>query len=229
MTYGLVVNNSSNVTIINDTYKNMKLVKKETYNVNAGTVIVINQSPYRNPICAITSNAGSCVIAHDNRSGVSYWYIISTASGSFTAYIFDDIQSGSNYGMQVYSNTSELLFDSSNKYLRVVGNLPVPFDTTYPGTFPTVNQSYSVNTVAIAVGAPRRYYYGGSGGLDYMRFDSIYTSNNSVSIGFAGNIYVGGANPSSPIGSNQWFFLKNGLMGQGGSSALALIIDVTNY
>ena len=232
MAFGGQIINSSGVTILNDTYKNMRLVKQETHSVSAGSVVIMTLTSYSVPIVAISSNASSNLVAqYIDAGGVLNFYIRSATAGSFTAYIFDNAQStivSDTYGMQVFNENGQLLFNSGDRYLRVAGVLPIPYNTRFPGYYPTISQSYPVANAAVAGGYLRVRHQGNPNVT--MTYDVINTSGGSVQVSLTGSIYVPASNTPVVVGTDRWFYINAGYA-QGGTNvtAIALIVDVSGY
>lgn len=232
MTFGAVISNTSGVTIINNSYKNMRLVKQETHSVSAGSTVAITVSNFSVPIIALSSNASSAVLGRYLSGGVLTFYVKSATAGSFTAYIFDDTPSAvisDTYGMQVFGSGGQLLFNGGDKYLRVLGVLPVPYNTRFPGSYPDATASYPVANAAVVLGFLRNKTRGSYTNPTNLTYDVINTSGGSVRISMTGDMSIAGASFPAP-GSDRWLYYYSGTP-QGGpnSVAISLVADVSGY
>lgn len=54
-------------------------------------------------------------------NGITYAYVYTTYTGPFSVYIFSQTKTKSErYGLEIFNKNSEVVFDSSNKYMRIL-------------------------------------------------------------------------------------------------------------
>lgn len=217
MAHGLKIINDAGTVQVDELYKNMALFAKEVSTTN----VVISagrskrtftyDSTLVNPIFAVRC-ADWAVARATFASGT--WTVdvfVEDPSGTaFTLYVFGEpISSGSTIGFQVFNASSQLVFDSNLKYLRVIDFWNKPFQS---GGTPFETRSYAPGlTLAAAVvglnlaqDASIRYHVG----VKYSGNDMVV---DKVGYGVSCSTFGG---PSCPI--------------YRGSTDI-MIIDCTNY
>jgi hypothetical protein len=172
-----------------------------------------------NPLLFISATNGVGVI-EAGLSGSTYTWVI-RASGSSTGnvYVFDDpVTATSSYGIKVLDSSGNQVFNSDNKYIRVVDVFSCSFSgngfNTTSNT-PTVSRSYSSSNYAVCIATPRAGFDGTN--TSVIRTDAITTTSTSISI--SNTITKSFAGPWST---------HTGLLITSGS-VLAMTIDVTGY
>ncbi len=141
MTAGLQVFNNDNILQIDGEYKNRCFIMKQNVVCNAATSngsfnnyasAPRDYSGVVNPVVALRSSS-PCLV---HWISSTQYVIISNVNGAVCdVYFFGDTPTPSaNYGLQVRNAKGELVFDSLQKYMRVIGYEVLP-DTTHIGTF----------------------------------------------------------------------------------------------
>jgi len=219
MTYGLTVYNTTNNLVVDNTYKNMGLRSKTAFSLGSGGEQTITLSGANNPLLFISSSDQVGVI-EAGLSGSTYtWVIRAAASSSGNVYVFDDpVTATSTYGLKVLDSSGNQVFNSDNKYIRVIDVFSCSFSgngfNTTANT-PTITRSYSSGNYAVCMATPRAGFDGFN--TSAIRTDSITTTSTSISIqntitkSFAG-----------PWSSHTGLLITSG-------SVLAMTIDVTGY
>ena len=222
MSYGFAAYNSSGYLLIDNTYQNLSLQVKQTFSLSSGATTTVTYSNGVSPLLFINSS-GYTGILQFGVSGTTYTWIIhcaSTSTGSF--YIFDQplANATTGYGMIVRNAAGSQVFNSTNKYLRVVDLLSVSFsisgDVGVSG--PTVNATYPSATYAVCVAQPRANVILSSGG-NTLTVDGIQTTSTGVSIACNNSV-------TYPYGTVLPYTV--GLF-QGSGSVPAMVCNVSGY
>ncbi len=190
MAFGATVYNDTGNIVIDPDFRNLVLRSKTSL-----TFVTTNQS-YGNvsgPVDRKTvslANAVSPVIAFKSSVGVGLtnlsisgstytWTISANADHTCEVYVFDFAPTPtSTFGMQVFDGSSNQIFNSDAKYMKVVDF----FTTTYArvsGGWPAVIRNYSAGDYAVAVGFPRTIRIVG-GSIDT---DRLIATSTKVSVG----------------------------------------------
>lgn len=201
MSFGLVAKNNQNQVTVDADYRNLVLREKITQSFSpspssgGGFTINVDRKQFTitnaiNPVCFIVSsiNAGFTNIAI---SGTSYtWTISSNSSGTATAYIFDvPISASLTYGINVFDGSSNLVFSSDYKYMRVIDTFDLP------NSGGNVTRSYTNSGVyAVGIGIPRTIIP--IAPFNIVFTDGVVCNTNSISINYQtcqdnGNIVTG--------------------------------------
>lgn len=164
MAAGFQITNLAGTTLIDETYKNFRLVSTGSFSVGAG----IGQSAIDyngvNPIIAFRPQKGNFVgqTAQDyNNFGGQYYtaqtWTDSAAPSSIQYYIFDSVPDnvGTPGAVQVRDAQGRLTFDSNLKYLRLID-----FKTQAPRSAPVV----AGRLEAVVIATPCLQQQGGPGG-----------------------------------------------------------------
>lgn len=129
MPLGLEVYNDDGVFQIDNKYKNLVLVKKTTFTLQPAAT---NTIQYLNAAYRFTAAASANVIAIScpknqkvnifKAGGLSYYFSTISAATTVTVYEFSKISNtpAGNYGLVVYNDAGELIFDALQKPMRVV-------------------------------------------------------------------------------------------------------------
>ena len=223
MAYGMTVYNTANNLVIDNFYKNMGLRQKTAFSLGGGNEQTITFSGATNPLLFISANGSGAGVIEAGLSGSTYtWVIRGAGSTSGNVYVFDEpVTSTSTYGIRVMNSSGVQVFNSDNKYIRVVDVYNCSFsgggfNTT--SNVPTVSRSYSSATYAVCIATPRAGFDGTN--TSVIRTDAITTSATSISI--SNTITKSFAGPWST---------HTGLVTLVGSSGSvnAMTIDVTGY
>lgn len=141
MAFGLEVRNTTDNLVVDMTYRNLSLQQKYDFNIASGATFTVVQTNCDAPLMAI--NASGYVGFYGlGVSGSTYtWRFKSSEASSGSVYIFDKPHSSSSstFGMKVLASdgTTEI-FNSDNKYLRVVDVLDVPWTASTNAISPQV-------------------------------------------------------------------------------------------
>lgn len=219
MTYGLTVYNTTNNLVVDNTYKNMGLRSKTAFSLGSGGEQTITLSSANNPLLFISSSDQVGVIEAGLAGSTYTWVIRAAASSSGNVYVFDDpVNSTSTYGLKVLDSSGNQVFNSDNKYIRVVDVFSCSFSgngfNTTANT-PAVNRSYSSGNYAVCIATPRAGFDGFN--TSSIRTDSITTTSTSISI----------QNTITKSFTGPWSTHTGLLITTG--SVLAMTIDVTGY
>lgn len=134
MAFGAEIRNSTNNLVVDMTYQNLSLAKKQTFSLSAGQQTTVTLTGAVAPMMAIRADnyvglQGMAV------SGSTFSWVCkagsAAASGAF--YVFDKPHSAhtSSFGMAVYDGSGVEMFNSDNNYLRMVDLLAVPYSAYY--------------------------------------------------------------------------------------------------
>lgn len=134
MPFGAEIRNSTNNVIVDMTYLNLSLQRKQTFSLAAGQQTTVTLTNAVAPMMAIKADnyvglQGMAV------SGSTFTWVCkagpAAATGAF--YVFDRPHSAhsSTFGLAVYDASGVETFNSDNNYLRMVTLLSVPYSTTY--------------------------------------------------------------------------------------------------
>ena len=214
MTFGLEVRNSTDNVVIDTTYQNLSLQQAANFNLAAGGTFSVTQTGCVAPLMAINAS-GYTGFYGLGVSGSTYtWRFKASEASTGTVYIFDKPHPNhtATFGMKVMAadGTTEI-FNSDNKYLRVVDVLDVPWtgSTNYIG--PQVTGATASKTgltsakYAVCASMSRVYSAVGISG-DYNNaykrvFDGVKTTSSSVSVSQVVEIYFapggGGEHPGN--------------------------------
>jgi len=221
MTYGLTVYNTTNNLVIDNTYQNMGLKSKVSFSLGAGGSTTVTLSGAIAPLLFINSSGYVGVMNFSISGTTASWTIAAGTSSSGAVYIFDQgLSTASGYGMRVLDSSGNDVFNSSNKYLRVVETFSVSYSpaSTIGVTGPTVSRSYSASVYAACISQPRAEQIVSSGGNTLIT-DGINTTSTGVNI--AHNVSL-----SYPFGTiitdHTGFYFGSG-------TVPAMTIDVTGY
>lgn len=163
MAAGFQITNLAGTTLIDETYKNFRLVTTGSFSVAAGLTYRSFDYNGSNPIIAFRPAKGCFVgqASQDyNNFGGQYYtaqiYFDCAAPSSIQYYVFDSIpDSVGNPGhVQVRDSQGRLTFDSNQKYLRLID-----FKTDAPRTAP-----FTGALEAAVIATPSLQQYGGPGG-----------------------------------------------------------------
>lgn len=227
MSYGLITRNADNQVVIDSDYRNLVLRSKQTayispYQQACGGVIrsvgrvTFSYSGAIAPLIllesGISAGIGNLVI-----SGSTYtWTVCSNSAGNVTAYIFDmPPVVPATYGINVFDQSSNLVFSSDYKYLRVIDNFTVPYSVN-PYSFPTVSRSYSGSrSLAVGISCPRCIEI--IAPFAVTDFDGSSTTTNSITVAFN-------------VGDMQCYISTIGKLQTYASGSTSVIVaDVTGY
>lgn len=207
MPVGLQVFNENNIVQIDSNYRNNALVRAGPY---SGTSLVTVTVSGQNPLIFFRSEFRT--ILTDRRQTGSTFTFYFYPRGPGTYYIFDVTSASGGFGLQIFTSSGELAFDSSRNYLRVVAL--VQLDANYsnserflsvPGkSLAVMGSGWAQDTFSDETGMPgyyeilraRNYIRAGAGGYTVVQEEDSYFS-------------------STPFDTS-W-------------SATALVADVTNY
>lgn len=223
MAYGFTVYNSTNNLVVDNFYKNMGLRQKTAFSLGGGGEQTITFSGAVNPLLFINASGSGAGVIEAGLSGSTYtWVIRGAGSTSGNVYVFDEpTSSTSTYGLKVMNAAGVQVFNSDNKYVRVVDVYNCSFsgggfNTT--SNVPTVSRSYSSATYAVCIGTPRAGFDGIN--TSAIRTDAITTSSTSISI----------SNTITKSFTGPWSTHTGLVTLVGGSgNVVAMTIDVTGY
>lgn len=237
MAVGLRVRNNNNVIQIDNQYKNLAMTQKGTVTTIAGAIPQFNPNVAYASITVSGTNPQIALIPTED-AVASLWYIsmsganfvfhiVSRAAATIPYYVFDNTISGvGGAKLKMRDSAGNLFFDSSNKYLKIVGMLnttnddPVIQLSTPAGRQCAVLVSaggYSYVNIAIAYIPPGLYQK-----LEMMRVAAcaVNSSSNYVS-GGPMELYTRFYTQESPVTPNN--------VGYGTNFAQFPVIDVTHY
>ena len=184
MTYGFEAYNTSGYLLIDNTYQNLSLQIKQTYSLSAGASTTVTLTNAFSPMLFINAS-GYVGLTNFYISGTTAIWTLQAASTSTGAfYVFDQplANATTGYGMIVRNAAGTQVFNSTNKYLRVVDVLSVPYSNSNTGVSgPNVTGTYPSATYACCLSMPRLEEYA-SGGGNVVATDAINTTSTSVTI-----------------------------------------------
>lgn len=175
MPAGLQVINDNGILQVDESFKNMVLTQKGT--VTLGRPGGVGVVPYqaaayatiaypvsaRQPVLALRSNAHVCYLTNDNG-----FTVFGPSSGVVTVdyYIFDQIGFGApagNIGLQVFDVNGAEVFNSNNRYMKVLDLYSIDLVVNNVGNPPTV-PTYSGSVpagkkLAVCMGVQSTGYY----------------------------------------------------------------------
>jgi hypothetical protein len=229
MAFGLEVRNTTNNLVVDLTYRNLSLQQKYDFNIGAGVTFSIVQTNCDAPLMAI--NASGYVGFYGlGVSGSTYtWRFKSSEASVGSVYIFDKPHSAhtSTFGMKVMAadGTTEI-FNSDNKYLRVVDVLDVPWtggaDAISPQvTGPTATKTGLASAKYAVCASMSRVRAISLGNNNFRRiFDGVKSDTTSVSVSqvIAIDFFAGGG------GEHPGHFAVSG-----SGTTPALIINVEGF
>lgn len=188
MSFGFQTKNEDGFVTVDADYRNLVLREKVsgtfvTQQIWYGLVRLdidrkqISITNATNPICFIYTDA-TAAFAEINITGSTYtWTITSNTNGNFSAYIFDVADtSGDGHGIKVYDESAELVFDSENKYMKVVDYFSLPVTNSTTQHVRTYNNS---GTYAVGVSNPNSSYVAR---YDLIQLNGISCSPTSITI-----------------------------------------------
>lgn len=189
MSFGFQTKNEAGFVTVDADYRNLVLRQKvtgtfTTQQIQYGLVFLdidrkqITITNATNPICFIYTDATAAFV-EINITGSTYtWTITSNTNGNFSAYIFDVPVTASNgHGIKVYDESADLVFDSENKYMKVIDyfSLTIP-STTTTNHVRTYNNS---GTYAVGVSSPNGGY---APRFNLIDMNGISCSSTSITI-----------------------------------------------
>lgn len=191
MSFGFQTKNEAGFVTVDADYRNLVLREKVSgtfvtqqiwyglvrLDIDRKQITITNAT---NPICFIYTDATAAFV-EINITGSTYtWTITSNTNGNFSAYIFDvPVEVGDGHGIKVYDESAELVFDSENKYMKVIDyfSLVIPPITSYP-----VNHVRTYNnsgTYAVGVSSPNGGYVPR---YDLIEINGVTCSPTSITI-----------------------------------------------
>lgn len=157
-TYFETTNIDAKVVVVDDTFVNLRFIAKYSVNINivgpfgqnfrTGTLNINNVI---NPVVAIkTGSLGVCLFKMVLETNGSYTYYFQAGAANvdtiITVYVFDYSSVQGNYGLQTFDATGKLVFDSSMRYMKVVGIATFAnYETAVLPTLPIGNYAYVVS------------------------------------------------------------------------------------
>ena len=220
MTYGLTVYNTTNNLVIDNTYQNMGLKSKVSFSLGTGATQTVTLSNAVAPLLFINSSGYVGILNFSVSGTTASWILACGSSSTGAAYIFDQgLSTATGYGMRVLDSSGNDVFNSSNKYLRVVETFSVSYSPTTIGVSgPDVTRTYGSSTYAACISQPRLETISRAGGNTLIT-DGINTTSTSVTISH-------GTSQSYPFGTvitdHTGFYFGSG-------TVPAMTIDVTGY
>lgn len=201
MSFGFQTKNQDGFVTVDADYRNLVLREKisgtfsPVYEQIGLMAIYIDRKQVSitnatDPICFLYSTAKAGFV-EINITGSTYtWTISSNVAGDYTAYIFDVPTTESNgHGIKVYDEAASLVFDSENKYMKVIDVFELPPPSG--GDEITNTRTYDQNgTYAVGITNPNAFLL--------LRFNALFLSSvtcstNSITItdnGLRDNGYV---------------------------------------
>lgn len=116
MTAGLLILNTHDTVLIDDTYSNLAVRSSGTLPAGGGLRSVAVNSPDQ-PVPAIRSADYALAASRNGNTG----WIWSAGGSQVHWYVFDTPVSSGDYGLQVFTASGSLAFDSGRQYARVRG------------------------------------------------------------------------------------------------------------
>lgn len=227
MPAGLVVYNDDNILQIDGEFKNLCLRSKVTVTCNTA-VTSGNSTFYRSGAQSYSGISNLVIAVRSSVNCMVYWvsstqYVIyaETSGASVTVYLFGDPPAPtSDYGLRVYNDAGEVVFDAAREYMRVV-DFKVLSTSTQEGSesYPS-GRTYAVVLSGgfwgrcIATGAPS-----GSPSYYLHEWKRTAASFSGTTLTLHG-VYVYSANSSGPFAD---------MLYDSRSATYALVLDVTNY
>lgn len=238
MPAGIEIYNDDNVFQIDGKYKNLVLVKKTTVTVqpSATNTVQYLDAAYRHTVSS--SDVVVAIGCLDNKyvhafkaGGLSYYFSVVDTAATITIYEFRKISETpvGNYGLLVYNETGELIFDALQKPMRVVA--ATAMDMWNPSTQITASNDIAVNSgrkYAFALSHFGTYFKGISapiGPPGGPTITSQFICTPGVQYVTASNaVRVGG----QIVATNRENFAP-GNFDYGASRLTGFVIDVTHY
>lgn len=164
MTAGLEIINTSGSVLIDENYQNLAMSASGSFTFVSGDFGRVNVNiPYkadglRNPIMAIRVTGGYAGVRNTSKNAVTS---VSTAvmfgqtGATVQWWCFDVPDVTSNAGLQVFNSAGTLVFDSGNKYARVLNYWMPANNSAWTGAVQTLGGSG--RTYAIAYCSPWWY------------------------------------------------------------------------
>jgi hypothetical protein len=195
MSFGFEYTDTSGNVIIDQSYQNMGMRQKSTYSMTAGQIVAVSYTG-NFPLIAInaTGYAGVMQTDYSNYTGATpltvTWYIQCSVAGTVNVYFFDvPAPSSSTFGMKIFDQAGNNVFNTDNNYLRVID----VWGATFSGSSrPTVTRSgYPSGTYAVVLGWPRLLFTSFTTPITYQT-DGINCTSTSVTV--ASNVSGTGGN-----------------------------------
>jgi hypothetical protein len=221
MSFGFEYTDTSGNVIVDQDYQNMGLRQKNTYVMTSGQTQAVTYTG-NFPLVAINCDGYAGIIQTDfsNYSGTTpltgTWTIKCSSSGTVNVYFFDyPFASTSTFGMQIFDQLGNNVFNTDNSYLRVIDS----WGATFSGSSrPTVTRSgYTSGTYAVVLGWPRLLFTTFTAPVNYVT-DGINCTSTSVTV----------ANNVSGVGGNSFGWSDHTGYQYSGTS-INLTINVTGY
>ena len=230
MAFGAEVRNAAGNMVIDMTYRNLSLQRKQTFSLAARASLTVTQTGAVAPLMAIQADnyvgmQGMYV------SGTSFSWIITAGATAATGacYIYDKPHAShvSSFGLAVYDDAGVEIFNSDNKYLRVVSVMDVPWSAYYSGpdyfyetTGATASASLPTSNYAVCLSQSRSLVQliNTSNYTYQVTFDGVKTTTTSA---FVSQVCT----TSFIAGGSNYFPGVFALSGSG--TKPALVIDVT--
>lgn len=114
MAHGIEVINDHGTILIDDKYSNLAVRHQGTLAAGAG-LRTVSVPGLNDPVPAIRSTAYSATASRQGSTG----YIWSAGGAQVHWYVFDTPQGSGGYGLQVFTASGQVAFDSNRKYARV--------------------------------------------------------------------------------------------------------------
>jgi hypothetical protein len=222
MSFGFQTKNESGFVTVDADYRNLVLREKvtgtfTTQQIQYGAAFLdiaraqITITNATDPICFIYTDATAAFV-QINITGSTYtWTITSNTNGNFAAYIFDvPATTGDGHGIKVYDESAELVFDSENKYMKVVDYFSLPVTNSATQHVRTYNDS---GTYAVGVSSPNGGYVPI---FNFFQINGVSCSPTSITI--KENAVLDSINAVDGMGEMY-----------APASAAYMVIDVTGY
>jgi hypothetical protein len=228
MAFGFEVKNATGNVIIDTTYQNLSLALKQDFNIASGATFDVTYSGAVAPLMCINSS-GSLGYYRTTFSGSTYtWRFKSSEAASGSIYIFDKPHPAhvSSFGLKVLASDGVTeVFNSDNKYLRVVDLLSIPWTATFSAQLgdrvygaAASKTGLTSSKYAVALVTPRVDTTGVSNNNFNRVFDGVKTTATSVTVAqtIPLTFFAGGNN------DNPGFFANSG---SGTINALVVCVE----
>lgn len=217
MPSGIQVTGSHGLIQIDESHYNLALLAKASF--SAGSSIVVSNAT--RPVVALgAGNPAVPWVVSMNGSDAT----IAFKGGPGTAYIFDDpVPQGSGAGIQVFDASGKCCYDSSHKYMRVVGANSFSANILHPSD-PGISHSSGSQTWAVMFSSfgGRIRSNGVNSGMGFWYADVFaaagWVSGNTVRV-----TALDAGNAQAP---SEFYDSINDGTAKGGSY---LLLDVTGY
>lgn len=228
MTAGFQVINDAGTILIDENYKNISMKDKRTVTIGAaGAPQLFGANQFTvascvSPVVFIQCSTGGCFVSGVTVSGGTATITVRGPAGvSVTVFTFDEPTVGS-FGLQVYNASGQVVFDSSNKYARVVdvvSGTTAQIVKTY-----TSGRTYAVAYLKKGSRQQRQFTSSGCGAGSARNWLSRYSSTVKVAanvVTFDWEMYYdwGAYDVCEPRSYNSYT----------DTSFTAVVIDVTGY